>query len=405
MSQSMTVDQAKASIRQLEKICLIRPTVENLSKLSLCYFLLEDLESAIPLAETAFQKAPHNPIVMANLAVMWKDYGDHEGAHKLLKIAVEELESEDQFVKLAWAESLLRKGSWAQAWPFYESARPSKEDSATIAGIPLQVKEWAGIGQLVKKLAVVDEGGFGDSITFSRYLPMLSGRGIDWIYLPVPELRGFYERASWCGKERLAQTGGKMDISHWTTVSSLPAALESRPLIVPKHKEPFKPLSKFIEKYKLRNRKPTLGLCWNAGERKAGRKVQSMTEGQAMRLVCKTDHLVDWVNLQYDYKMPEPVTNVKFSTWEELAGLIYNLDAVVSVATGPMCLAHAMEKKTIILLSGNSDWRFLDSGPSPFYPEATLFRNAVSGIEKAITDAIEFVNTNWDDKKRLVVVG
>ncbi len=401
----MTVDQARASVRQFEKICSIRPTANNLSQLSTCYFLLNDLQSALTMAQLAFSKNPNDVTIAMNLGLVFKDLGDHEAAHNSLKVAYQ-LYEEDEYVRLAYAESLLRKGLWTEAWPIFETARSTKEAAALTVGIGLDVKEWNGT-QAVEELIVVDEGGVGDRITYCRWLPELDRLGIKWKFFPFPELRGFFERASWCGKSRLVGPGSSINQSHWTTTFSLPALLQATPNDVPSLLEPFKPLPKFVTKYKLSmSRFPVLGLCWQGDEsRHGGRRVHSLTEGQAMRLVCKTDHVVRWVNLQHQYRMPHPMENPKFDTWEELAGLIANLDAVVSVETGPMCLAEAMGKPTMVLLSSNSDWKFLESGRSPFYHGADLIRNGPGGgSESAIDFAIAMIEAKYE-KSRIQVVG
>lgn len=409
MALPMTVDQAKASVRQLEKVCSLRPTVPNLVKLSNCYFMLGDLEAAIPLAETAQQKEPNNPQVNVNMALLWKEYGDHDSSFSVLKMIVEELETDDPFILLAYAESLLRKGDWEKGWPIYNKSRQSKDEAALLAGIPYNLREWNG-KKITQQLAVLDEGGFGDSITFSRYLPFLTDMGIDWIYFPFPELRGFYERASWCGPNRLANSGDKINVAYWTTTQSLPAILNVTPNSVPRYPEPFRASSHLVNKYKLnyeKKDKPVLGLAWSNSETKdGGRRIKSMSEGQAIRLICRTDHKVYWVNLSRNNKLPEPALNIGFSTLEEQAALMMNLDHIVAVESGSMCLAHALGKDLSIVLSTNSDWRFLDSGGSPFYPGATIFRNqGHGGVEDAITQTIEYVLKNWDNKKRLIVVG
>lgn len=401
----MTVDQAKSSVRQLEKICSIRPTVENINNLVICYFTLNDLKTAISLAQLAFSKDPNDPNTSMNLGFILKDLGEWDRARDCFKVAYQ-VADEKEYVRLAYSESLLMDGKWEEAWPIYDTARASKEQSALTIGLSMDVKPWNG-KQKVSELLVIDEGGIGDRITFCRLLPELTKRNIPWRYFAFPELRGFFERASWCGSDRLIGVGSKAEQSHWTTLVSLLANLNITLDYVPQLPESFTVLPKFKMKYRLaRTKLPVVGLCWQGDESKhGGRKIHSLTEGQAMRLVCKTDHLVHWVNLQHDHTMPNPVENVKFDGWEELAGLISNLDGVVSVETGPMCLAHALGKPLTVLLSSNSDWRFMKSGNSPFYPEAELIRNGPGGgLEIAVDKAIESIEEKC--KKPLIhVVG
>jgi hypothetical protein len=401
----MTVDQAKASVRQLETICKIRPTAENCIKLATCYFILNDSPAALALAQLAFSKNSNNTTIALNLGLIMKDLGDHEGAERAFKVAFE-LAEEDEYVRLAYSESLLRRGKWQEAWPIFEDTRSTKEAAALSIGLPLEVRMWNG-KQKVEQLVVIDEGGVGDRITYCRWLPKLTELGIHWKFYPFPELRGFFERTSWCGPKRLVGVGSEVGASHWTTTYSLPANFSAKPEEVPKLPEPFKPSSQSITKYTLSKKSlPVIGLCWQGDEsRHGGRRVHSLTEGQAMRLVCKTDHLIEWVNLQYQHRMPNPIANVKFDTWEELAGLIANLDAVVSVETGPMCLADALGKPTFALLSSNSDWKFMETGGSPFYPNTTLIRNGPGGgLENAIDSAINFLTQKYE-KSKLVLVG
>jgi tetratricopeptide (TPR) repeat protein len=409
MQNFMSVAQAKASVHRLERICNARATVRTLSDLALCYFVLGETPSAYKLAQLAFEKDPHNPIVVSNLALILNDAGQHDSSHKAFEMAYKELAPEDPYIALGYAESLLRKGSWQEAWPIHEFARAqAKEEAAIAAGIPEKVKLWNGKSPVVQ-LLLIEEGGLGDSITYSRWLPELTKRGINWKYMPYDELRGFYARASWCGPERLISPGEKPQVSHWTTTFSIPAILGATPKSVPEFPEPFKVLTAVAAKYqRAKSSLPAIGLCWSSDEtRHGGRKVHSLSEGQAMRLVCKTDHLVNWVNLQYDAKLPEPVSNVRISTMEDLAGLMSNLDAVVSVSSAPMLLAQALGwgKRLIVLLSANSDWKFLESGSSPFYPDAVTFRSSSPGVERAIDQAINFVDRNWGEKQRLIVMG
>jgi len=135
---------------------------------------------------------------------------------------------------------------------------------------------------------------------------------------------------------------------------------------------------------------PIVGICYEAAEKFQGdRKVRSLSEGQAMRLICQTGDKIHWLNLQFGKTMPYPVTNVPFSDWQDTAGLMHNLDAVVTVDTGVMHLAGALNKPMAVLLPGNSCWKFLKKGKKlPLYPSATFYRNPGRGFENAITELV-----------------
>jgi ADP-heptose:LPS heptosyltransferase len=55
----------------------------------------------------------------------------------------------------------------------------------------------------------------------------------------------------------------------------------------------------------------------------------------------------------------QPVLNPKFENWEETAALLANMDGIVSTDNGAGWLAQALGLPTSLLLSGNSDWKYL----------------------------------------------
>jgi hypothetical protein len=78
----------------------------------------------------------------------------------------------------------------------------------------------------------------------------------------------------------------------------------------------------------------------------------------------------------------------------DTAGIISQLDWVISVDTSVAHLAAALGKDTWIPLPKVSDWRWLEDGSdSPWYPQVRLFRQSTAGdwapILREIRAAIE----------------
>jgi tetratricopeptide (TPR) repeat protein len=365
-----------------------------MTDLTICYFTLGDVQTAYKLAQMAFEKDSNDLTTVMNLGLCMKDLGDDVGAYRTFKLAYEELDSGNKYVALAYAESLLLKGDWLKAWPIYDWCRETKEEAAVNIGIPERVNEWDGKSE-VELLLVIDEGGFGDSLAYSRWLPELTKRNIEWKYASFDLLTGIYGRASWCGSN-IVLSQERADCSHWTTTYSLPSLLLATPLSVPLHLDPLKPSKKHADKYKAtRNRLAIVGLCWMGNEeRHGGRKIYSMSEGQAMRLVCRTDRFVHWVNLNESHRLPEPVLNPQINDFEDLAGLMSNLDYIVSVNTAPALLAYAMglREKLAVVLPSNMDWKHGNGPGSTFLEGATIIRNGQGGgIERAIDKTVDHI--------------
>lgn len=391
----MSQEYARQRIPELEKICSVRPNSLILADLAACYFTLNDPERALPLLEMAWGKNKKSGIGM-NLAMVLKDLGRHEESFRAIEEAYW-LDPEDFYIRLGYSEALLRAGFWKQAWKVADNARPTQQGAAYDLLLPRNVREWNG-EPLPEghELLVVNEGGTGDRFCYPRWLPELTKLGINWKFYPYDQLFEFYKRIF--PADKLIADGSEIRATHWTTAFALPAKLEcAGPNAVP---EPLKVIAtpESIEKYRMARTDdlPIVGLCYSAAELFQGdRKVRSLTEGQAMRLICMTGDKVHWVSLQYGSKIPYPCTNLPFHTWDDTAGMIANMDAVVSVDTGVLHLSGSMGKTTACLLSGNSCWKFAGKKPKhKLYPSATFYRNEGLGMENALDRLITAIRSN-----------
>ena len=396
----MQKSHAEARVKELEELCQIRPTSSILADLAACYFTLGRTEEALPLAQKAWEKNKHSGIGM-NLALILKDLGRHEESLQVVEQAYN-INSDDFYIRLGYSEGLLKAGFWKQAWLLYDNARPTQQGAMCDLRLPGQVKEWSGASLPDNHLLfVINEGGTGDRLSYARWLPELTKRGINWKFYPYAELFPFFERIF--PREKLVKDGDDITATHWTTTFALPAKLNVGPTEIPPPL-PLKPTQEAIDKYKIvrTDSLPIVGICYAAAEKFQGdRKVRSMTEGQAMRLVCQTGDLIHYVNLQYDNVMPFPVSSIPFKTWEDTAGLIHNLDAVISVDTGVMHLAGALNKPMAVVLSGNSCWKFLKTGKKlKLYPSATFYRNPGRGFEEAISELVKDIRAGLFKKEK-----
>lgn len=385
MLERLGVESAAQQLSDLEEIVRVRPSLAAIAQLASCYYTLNQPERALPLARYVWDRDRSNAAIALNIGLTLRELGRHEEALSFIESAYM-LNPAEHYIRLGYGEALLRAGFWDRGWPIYDNARPTQKESAVNLHLPGTVREWMGEPISNGKLLVINEGGAGDRLCYARWLDYLSARGIDWAFYPYSEFFSFFARAY--PRHRLVADGDDINPTHWTTAFSLPARLGASPVTIPP--PVFLTAAPESEtKYRLTRSDalPMIGLCYAASELcQGGKKVRSLTEGQAMRLVCGTADKVHWVNLQHGVTMPYPVSNIPFRTWEDTAGLIANLDAVVSVDTGTLHLVGSMGKPLHVLLSGNSDWKYLSRGSTTrWYPTAKLYRNTGYGMETAVS--------------------
>lgn len=391
----LQVDDAKRDRKSIEYTVRLRPNASNLAQLAANYFTLGETEAALPLAIKSWE-LNHEPTIGMNLALILKDLGQHEASAQVVQTAYY-LNPDDFYIRMGYGESLLRSGNWKSAWPIYDGTRPTQAGAYLDVGLPASVKEWQG-EELPKDhlLLVVNEGGTGDRLNYTRWLNELTKRGINWKFYPYKALYSIFERS--IPADRLVADGGEItpDPTHCCTTFSLPAKLNAVPTKIPP------PLAitaseESIKKYDVfkRDGLPWVAFCYRAAEQHQGnRYFRSLTEGQAMRLVCQLGDKAHWVSLNHENKMPFPVTDVPFETWEDTLGILHHVDAVVTVDTSTFWMANMMGKKTHLLLPGNSDWKFLTRSTKSYWgPTVTYWRNEGRGFEDAINKFVVAVRS------------
>ena len=129
---------------------------------------------------------------------------------------------------------------------------------------------------------------------------------------------------------------------------------------------------------------------------------RSMPLAEASSLFMRPD--TQWVIVQPELRARDRATlDAHPSVWlcghelrdfDDTAALLASLDLVISVDTGVAHLAGAMGRPVWLLLPFFGDWRWgHDRSDSPWYPTATLFRQAApqdwSSVMTAVSDALD----------------
>jgi hypothetical protein len=296
------------------------------------------------------------------------------------------------YVEANWNKSLglLLDGQFAQGWQEYE-CRWKKEDISKTAGIrnfPQPI--WLGAESLKDKtILLYAEQGLGDTIQFSRYVPLIAELGakvILEVQSPLVKLLKNLE-----GVNQIAARGGTIsEFDYQCPLLSLPLAFKTELNTIP-------PASKYMISDNKNNlnwqiklgekSKPRIGIVWSGSTEHKNDHNRSITLSQ---LIPYLPSNMEYVCLQkelrgIDKEALEKNPHIQFygddlEDFTDTAALCDLMDVVISVDTSVAHLAGTLGKQTWVLLPYSPDWRWmLDRDDSPWYPSVKLYRQENNG--------------------------
>ncbi len=302
---------------------------------------------------------------------------------------------EEGFTGLEWR--------WSPAYNYKEKPRGYKQ--------PV----WRGepAAEVKGKLLVISEQGYGDTIQFSRYVPLLVERGYDVLLEVQPPLLRLYgegfarpnirvvERraaAGPTGLRKLLDVGKMPDFAAYVGLLSLPERLKTTLDTIPAQ-TPYLTVrdahvTKWAETMKPAPGKKKIGLVWQGDPKHRQDKTRSIPPALLHALVTRSD--AQFYALQKgpgaEWEFPEgTVTKLGdgLTDFCDTAAVIRNLDLVISVDTAVAHLAGALDCPAWIMLTKVGEWRWLTgTNTSPWYPKARLFRQETQGEWDEVIDRI-----------------
>jgi tetratricopeptide (TPR) repeat protein/GT2 family glycosyltransferase len=305
-----------------------------------------------------------------------------------IKNYIRALQINPDFAEAHWNLSLvlLRTGKLIEGWKEYQWRRNPKLNITTYPH-SFDKPRWDGSSFRDKRLLVHYEQGLGDTIHFVRYLPMvkaLGGTVILEVRKPLYKLLQHFP-----GVDELIEASfdKKPDVKfdYHTSLMDLPyifaTNLETIPAEVPYIN--CCPLKAKHWKKKLTGPDFKIGIVW-AGSPSHGNdhnrscKIKyfaSLSKIDGVRLYrLQKNETAEQVAVLADETM---ITNLgaEFKDFTDTAGVIENLDLIISVDTSVLHLAGAMGKPVWALLPFAPEWRWmLNRQDNPWYPTMKLFR-------------------------------
>ncbi len=384
------------------------------------WMILNKPEKALPYFAKAVELAPKNSLLLDRLAFIYFTQGDFTSAEKMQKKALnldysasllfnlaeiyrkqkrldecldtfgKAIELEPDFVDLRGnhAHALLHAGRYDIAWKESEWRRKKKGLFRPFPQPYWDGYEIAGIEN--ETLLLYGEQGFGDTVQFIRFIPLLREK-FPWkkVMLEVnPPLIPLLKDYVGSGVDEIyGYNDAPLTFSHHVSVMTLPLILN----IDSFSKIPPCPYLRVNGSWPTITRTTfNVGICWHGRDPGMDKRLEeigarrniplrlwkpildvenvsfySLQKGDANSEIAHVEnHIIDYTH--------------KLTDWNETAKLILQLDLIICVDTAICHLAGALNVPTWVLSRSDECWRWLlekDVGSkSPWYESIRLFR-------------------------------
>jgi Flp pilus assembly protein TadD len=349
------------------------PKAQALNSLGLALNRQNKFAEARTTFEEALRLEPNDAFVLSNLANLAVDQLDFERSWPYFAKA-RTASDDDPLIRHQEGMARLLAGDYEKGWPLCE-ARLEKPGALRVQP---PCPRWQGQPLKGKKLMLVAEQGFGDAIQFCRYGSLLKDAELIWV-VPKSLQRVLSRNVS--GRV-LSEKETLPEVDYYLPILSLPLAFG---LLKPEEAPTAPYLNTDIAPSLPDKGKGTkIGLVWTGSpthERDFERSIPLKTfaplfKNSRMQLYASfTDTGLEQIG-------DAPITRLDhlIKDFADTAGLLKQLDCLITVDTAAAHLAGALGVKTYLLLPYCPDWRWGTKGETTtWYPNLTLIRQTKPG--------------------------
>jgi len=359
---------------------------QSLSNLGNALKDMHRLDEAIATFERAVAIKPDDAGIIYNLGIALKDAGRLDAALARYARALA-LRPDDKDIPWDTALALLAKPDFTRGWPAYESRWGLKDNTLPRTDKP----RWDGTPLDGKRILLISEQGFGDSLQFVRFVPKvkaLGGHVILETRAPLARLL-----ASVGGADEIAvrdQPVPEFDV--WCPLLSLPLLfktdLAALPGPVPYLAPPPDAGAKFDALLAPAEGRFKVGIVWSGSITFKGNRNRATTIDSFLGLLEVPG--VTLVSLQKGPPNAELAAcgcrglildaDPLLDDFADTAALLERLDLVIMTDSSVTHLCGALGRPVWVALCYAADWRWLRiRQDSPWYPSARLFRQRTAG--------------------------
>ncbi|PKN03456.1 hypothetical protein CVU75_02200 [Candidatus Dependentiae bacterium HGW-Dependentiae-1] len=376
------------------------PTI-HLLKVSILY-TQGQLDSALSLVHDLAKKHPQIPQAHVILGAIYEKLNDFQNAYNSYTKAIA-LEPNNPKHHVALADACIGLGNYSQ-WSREYEWRWQSTPPINPAIAPL----WDGSSLKNKKILVVGENGFGDTIQFIRFVPYLKKQGAYVIVQAQKPLKALFSLCTYI--DQVITKGDPIpSVDCMTSVMSLPYYFPITQKTIPNKPFLTTPISLTQEwkKYLAQDKKFKVGLCWQASA------MDACSVPQARRTMCfelmakltKTKN-VSFYSLQKEWPREQLKKygikdfgadfDVSHGAFMDSAAIMKNIDLIITVDTVTAHLAGALNVPVWVLTPVAADPRWmLNRSDTPWYPSMTFFRQKKMGDWESV---IQLVSASLEKK-------
>lgn len=379
--------QYEYAIENLNKAIELNPNNAGAyTNLGNVYNKIHDYKKAASLHEKSIVLEPNGVNAHSNLGTSYKNLGYTNKAIQSYKKAIQ-LDSNFENAHFDLATIYLSKNDFKNGWSEYEWRFKKEEmlshivNNKDIFSKPMLKKDDNIEGKI---LLLHSEQGFGDSIQFIRFLPLIKEKFKCKIAVKCrDELKELFKTIEEI--DILVNRSEDTPIfDYHLPIMSMPFILNMKSLNdLPKQMPYLKALDDESLKIKKDKKKIDIGICWSAsitGESYDGKVfdlkyLEPLINHPKINLYSlqvgkENEHIK-----KYGYENEIIDLTDKLTDFSKTASLIKQLDLVISSDTSVAHLCGAINAPVWIPLQKYPDWRWTNKGESTkWYPSAKLFR-------------------------------
>jgi tetratricopeptide (TPR) repeat protein/ADP-heptose:LPS heptosyltransferase len=300
--------------------------------------------------------------------------------------------------------TLLRMGRFDEGWADYELRHKMRLSPKKIDHLP----KWDGRSDLAgKRVMLVTEQGFGDTMQFCRYASLLTrSRGARAILACQKPLVRLLKSLKDVEEVVSEDASPPPEADLYVHLLDLPRILGTRVETIPGDMPYLWADEPSVQAWRERLAQysgPRIGLVWSANPTSPSHRWRSMTAAQFAPLLQVKG--ASFFSLQVgeasrqlaDLSGDVVDLSPHLTDFAETAAAMMNLDLLITVDTAVVHLAGALDRPVWALVPFAGDWRWLETrADTPWYPTARLFRQPSRDgwpqtVEQAAAALREFV--------------